>query len=220
MSKKIIKLTESELHNMIKEVINEINNVNDFIDNLENDYHNEVMKTYTAFVVVNNSDGSIVANFDKNELIDAVDYAKTLAQKNKYGSYVVCGCDDNDTYSDDIDDEDNSIVYSTDEKQNDNNNFNFEKHFSLNEKLNEIGDTTKGQYALGAVAGRANSKKLKLANELEKNHDTLDELNKESNTEQNAKNTAWKQRKEKLKNGTANGHSKAYYDGYKKYNNK
>ena len=135
---KIIRLTESELHNMIKEAINEINNVNDFIDNLENDYHNEVMKTYTAFVVVNNSDGSVVANFDKNELIDAVDYAKTLAQKNKYGSYVVCGCDDNHTYSDDIDDEDNSIVYSTDENENNDNNNPFHKNlFSLNENYTE-----------------------------------------------------------------------------------
>ena len=127
---KIIRLTESDLHRMIKEAINKINHVDDFIDNLENDYHNEVMKTYTAFVVVNNSDGSVVANFDKNELIDAVDYAKTLAQKNKYTNYLVCGCDDNHTYSDDIDDEDNSIVYSTDENENNDNNDNL---FSLNE---------------------------------------------------------------------------------------
>ena len=134
---KVIRLTESDLHTMITETINEINNVNNFIDNLENDYHNELANIYTAFVVINNSDGAIVANFNNDELNDAIDYTNTLAQKNKYGSYVVCGCDDNHTYSDDIDDEDNSIVYSTDDNDNEYNNDNiFNKNlFSLNENF-------------------------------------------------------------------------------------
>lgn len=130
--KKIIRLTEYDLHNIIKETINEINNVNNFIDNLENDHHNEVANIYTAFVVINNSDGAIVANFNNDELNDAIDYANSLVQKNKYNSYVVCGCDDNHTYSDDINDEDNSIVYSTDDNDNEYNNDNL---FSLNENF-------------------------------------------------------------------------------------
>lgn len=46
---------------------------------------------------------------------DAIEEVKELAKNNKYGTYYVCGVDKNDTYSYDIEDENNTIVYNSDE---------------------------------------------------------------------------------------------------------
>ena len=114
--KQVIRLTESDLHNIIKESVNKIlmneafsdyYNVSHFrTDDLDNDY-------YKAFVVLDGTRANI-GNFDNYQ--DAVDFAREQAQENKYGTYEVYGVDDDDTYS--YDEEDSTLVYSTDEEFN------------------------------------------------------------------------------------------------------
>jgi hypothetical protein len=65
---------------------------------------------YKSFVVLDGTEANL-GNFDSYD--DAVEYANELAYNNKYGTYNVYGCDKNG-YS--TDDEDNTLVYSTDDE--------------------------------------------------------------------------------------------------------
>jgi hypothetical protein len=73
---------------------------------------------YIGYVVVNYSDGSVLSHYSiDDDFNDAIEEVTELSRKDKYGTYLVCGvCKDN-TYSSDIDDENNTIVYNTDEPQ-------------------------------------------------------------------------------------------------------
>ena len=119
--KKIIKLTENQLHKIIKESVNKIIN-EDIYDNMYNlhDFNHfnndDIDEYYTAFVVINGSDGALISNYDEQSMEDAIEEARELARNNKYGTYYVCGVDNNDEYSSDPEDNDNTIVYCTDEE--------------------------------------------------------------------------------------------------------
>jgi hypothetical protein len=56
----------------------------------------------------------VLGNYDNYE--EAVEDARNLAQRNKYGTYEVYGVDSDGTYALEVDyPEDNTLVYSTDE---------------------------------------------------------------------------------------------------------
>lgn len=114
MNKQLIRLTEQDLHNIIQESVNKIlmneafsdyYNVSHFrTDDIDNDY-------YKSFVVLDGT-RAIIGNFDNYD--EAVEFANNMASQYKYGTYEVYGVDDDNTYS--YDEEDSTLVYSTDEK--------------------------------------------------------------------------------------------------------
>ena len=113
MKKHIIRLTESDLKKIVMESVNKI--LKEDLYGLHQDNH--IMNTqsehddfYDAFVVLDGTQ-AIVGNFDSYD--DAVEYARELAYKNRYGTYEVYGCE-NGTYS--TDEEDSTLVYSSDEE--------------------------------------------------------------------------------------------------------
>jgi hypothetical protein len=121
MKRNVIKLTESDLHRIIKESVKKILK-EDFYDNMYNLHNFEHFNNdddnndyYTAYVVVNNGDGAVLSNYGENDLEDAIEEARELARTHKFSTFYVCGCDDKNEYSYDPDDEDNTIVYCTDE---------------------------------------------------------------------------------------------------------
>jgi hypothetical protein len=83
-------------------------------ENLYN--NNNIDNGYIAYVVIDNSDGALLSNYDKDSLEDAIEEVKELAKNNKYGTYFVCGVDKNNSYSCDIEDENNTIVFNSDEE--------------------------------------------------------------------------------------------------------
>ena len=122
MKRNVIKLTESDLHRVIKESVRKILK-EDFYDNMYNTHNFEhfdndkyINDYYTAYVVVNNGDGAVLSNYSENDLEDAIEEARELARIHKFSTFYVCGCDDKNEYSYDPDDENNTIVYCTDEE--------------------------------------------------------------------------------------------------------
>lgn len=109
--KKQIKLTESEFKQLIKESVNTIlkEAFSDIVQwqHFNNDDANEY---YKSFVVLDGTEANL-GNFEHYD--EAVEYARELAFKNKLGTYYVYGCD-KDGYS--TDEEDSTLVYSTDEE--------------------------------------------------------------------------------------------------------
>lgn len=108
---------------------------------------------YIGYVVVNYSDGSVLSHYSiDDDLNDAIEEVTELSRKDKYGTYLVCGvCKDN-TYSYDIDDENNTIVYNTDESQiSETNNKNY--FDTLNESFTnqELKDAIKAHGGLSKV---------------------------------------------------------------------
>ena len=76
------------------------------------------IKRYDAYVLVDNSDGAVIGNYTvypgdfwKTILNDAIEDAQYEASNNKYGSYSVYGCDNNEY-------DDNTLIFSTDENVN------------------------------------------------------------------------------------------------------
>lgn len=138
--KNSIKLTENEFKSLIKEsvskILNEIGNtpkgqkaLGAFHKNLTNKlkedfdpygivewnhFDNDNFDTdyYNGFVVVD-STRAVLGNFDNYN--EAVEYARELASKNKYGTYEVYGCDEDGYALEEDYPEDNTLVYSTDE---------------------------------------------------------------------------------------------------------
>ena len=122
MKRNVIRLTESDLYNIIEESVKKILK-EDFYDNMYNTHNFEhfdndkyIKDYYTAYVVVNNGDGAVLSNYSENDLEDAIEEARELARKYKFNTFYVCGCDNNNEYSYDPDDENNTIVYCTDEE--------------------------------------------------------------------------------------------------------
>ena len=102
MKNKIVRITEQDIHNMVQNIINEA-----FSDLYQ---PNHIMANnkniYDYYVVINNSDQSLVGNFQYEE--DAIDEANECALNDRYGSYSVVGCVGNEY---DLDDE-KSIIYT------------------------------------------------------------------------------------------------------------
>lgn len=115
MKKQIVRLTESDLHNIIKESVNKI-----LKENFETEAFSDVYQPhnfsdpnkdyYNSYVIIDGT-GAVVGNYDNSN--EAIADAKEMALKNKYGTYEVYGCDENYTYS--CDEEDSTLIYSTDE---------------------------------------------------------------------------------------------------------
>lgn len=114
MNKKTIKLTESDFKSLIKESVNNVISkirLNEYLnpydivefehfdnDNFEPDY-------YDGFVVLDGT-GANLGNFENS--YDAMDYARELATKNKYGTYYVYGTENNEY-------DEHTLIYDTDE---------------------------------------------------------------------------------------------------------
>lgn len=114
-----MKISKTTLRNIIKESLTRVLK-EDFYDNMYNlhdfdHFNNDTNEYYTAYVVVNNGDGAVLSNYGENDLEDAIEEARELARTHKFSTFYVCGCDDKNEYSYDPDDEDNTIVYCTDE---------------------------------------------------------------------------------------------------------
>ena len=90
--------------------------IKSFEEFVNENFNNSTNKEYISYVVINNSDGALLSNYDKDSLEDAIEEVKELSKNNKYGTYYVCGVDKDDTYSCDIEDENNTIVYNSDEE--------------------------------------------------------------------------------------------------------
>lgn len=112
MKKNTIRLTETELKRIIKDVVKEAYETVNY-KHFDND-----PKRYDSYVLVSDGDGSVIYNYNvwpgdfwKEVLDEAIEDANELASKNKYGSYSVYGCENN-VY------DDNTLVYSTDNEIN------------------------------------------------------------------------------------------------------
>ena len=131
--KQLIRLTEGDLHNIItesvqrilneytdkekdesikrslKEAISDLVQWEHFDNDRETDGDNEY---YQSFVIVDGT-RAVVGNYDNYD--EAVEDAKEMAMRNKYGTYEVYGCDENGYALEEDYPEDNTLVYSTDE---------------------------------------------------------------------------------------------------------
>lgn len=97
-----MKLTENDLRYIVTEATKRI---------IKEAYNN-----YNAYVLVNDSDGAIMYNYDvqhnPNSKYEAIEDAKKMALKNPFGTYTVYGCINNEY-------DDNTIVYQTDSNEPD-----------------------------------------------------------------------------------------------------
>lgn len=119
MKKQIIRLSESDLHRIIKESVNNIlknnYNINEaFSDVYQPHNFSDINKDYYQSYVIVDGTKAVLGNYDNYE--EAVEDARQLAQRNKYGTFEVYGVDNDGTYALEEDyPEDNTLVYSTDE---------------------------------------------------------------------------------------------------------
>ena len=110
--KQVVRLTEGDLHRIIKESVNTI--LKEAFSDLyqwkhfDNDRVFDEHEYYDSFVVLDGTQ-AIVANCKTYD--EAVETAKELAMKYNNSTFEVYGCDENHTYS--TDDEDSTLVYST-----------------------------------------------------------------------------------------------------------
>lgn len=98
---------DESIKHSLKEAISDLVQWEHFDNDRDLDGDNEY---YQSFVIVDGT-GAIVGNYDNSE--EAIADAKEMATSNKFGTYEVYGCDENNTYS--CDDVDSTLIYSTDE---------------------------------------------------------------------------------------------------------
>lgn len=98
---------DESIRHSLREAISDLVQWEHFDNDRDLDGDNEY---YQSFVIVDGT-GAIVGNYDNSE--EAIADAKEMATSNKFGTYEVYGCDENDTYS--CDDVDSTLIYSTDE---------------------------------------------------------------------------------------------------------
>lgn len=133
---------ESKVRKVIDRMVNEA-----FSDVVQwQHFDNDREPNYDAYVVVDNSDGAIVSNFDcqysENAREEAIEDANGEAAHNKYGSYSVYGCIGNEY-------DENTLVYNTYDAENESrkrkkscmtegvNNDNY-THFAILKPINKI----------------------------------------------------------------------------------
>ena len=111
MKKQVIKLNESQLNKIIKE---SIKNLYEAYETVQYQHFDNDDKRYDAYVLVDNSDGSILYNYQvypgdfwKDVMNDAIYDADEQANGNCFGSYSVYGCINNQY-------DENTLVFSTD----------------------------------------------------------------------------------------------------------
>ena len=117
--KQVIRLTEGDLHRIIKETVNNIlknnSNINEaFSDVYQPHNFSDINKDYYQSYVIVDGTRAVVGHSESYE--EAVEDARQLAQRNKYGTFEVYGVDNDGTYAlEEEYPEDNTLVYSTDE---------------------------------------------------------------------------------------------------------
>ena len=119
-NKKLIRLTESDLHNIIKESVNKI-----LKENFETEAFSDIYQPhnfsdpnkdyYNGYVIVDGT-RAVLGQYDNYD--EAVEDANEMARQNKYGTYEVYGCDKDGYALEEDYPEDNTLVYSTDELEN------------------------------------------------------------------------------------------------------
>ena len=114
MSKKqLIRLTEGDLHNIIKESVNKILK-EAFSDVYQPHNFKDINDDYYSSYIIVDGTRAVVGNYDNSK--EAIEDARKMASRDKYGTYEVYGCDDKNSYALEEDyPEDNTLVYSTDE---------------------------------------------------------------------------------------------------------
>lgn len=118
--KQVIRLTEGDLHNIIKESVKKIlrdkknHSLNEAFSDIyqPHNFEDPNKNYYNSFVVIDGT-RAIIGNFDNYQ--DAVDFAREQAKKYKYGTFEVYGCDEDGYALEEDYPEDNTLVYSTDE---------------------------------------------------------------------------------------------------------
>ena len=132
---KFFSEAKKQVGKLIKEALS------DYYDGHQSD--NDRDPQYDAYVLVDDSDGAIVSNYEvqhnPNAKEDAIKDAQDEAARNKYGSYTVYGCIGNE-YDED------TIVYKTfeeskkanDKKVNEGVNNNNYTHFAILKPINKI----------------------------------------------------------------------------------
>lgn len=91
------KLTEAQFKSVISKMVKE--EVDNFLSNNRNNQYN-------GYVIISDADQALLGNYDNLE--DAVYDSKSMAEADPYGSYRVCGVDNNNQY-----DYDETCVFST-----------------------------------------------------------------------------------------------------------
>lgn len=100
---------DESIKRSLKEAISDLVQWEHFDNDRETDGDNEY---YQSFVIVDGT-RAVVGNYDNYD--EAVEDAKEMAMRNKYGTYEVYGCDEDGYALEEDYPEDNTLVYSTDE---------------------------------------------------------------------------------------------------------
>jgi hypothetical protein len=157
MKKQIIKLNESQLNNIIKE---SIKNLYEAYETVQYQHFDNDTKRYDSYVLVDNSDGSILYNYQvypgdfwKEIMNDAINDANEQADGNRFGSYSVYGCE-NDEY------DENTLVYSTDT-----NEINESRNLYSNQKGNGETQSLKSDTSLYDVRAKLSNVMKSLKND-------------------------------------------------------
>ena len=136
--KRTIRLSERELHRVIKESVRRL---------ISEDINHE----YDGYVLIDEASEEVIQNYSFDELQDAINDAKSMGR----GRFLVVGCRGNEY---DL----NDIVFDS----NPDSSYKFENIVrkavkeSVRRIINEVGDTSRGQYMLGRVDARATDKHI------------------------------------------------------------
>lgn len=136
--KRTIRLSERELHRVIKESVRRL---------ISEDTNPE----YDGYVLIDEASEEVIQNYSFDELQDAINDAKSMGR----GRFLVVGCRGNEY---DL----NDVVFDS----NPDSSYKFENIVrkavkeSVRRIVNEIGDTRRGQYMLGRVDARATDKHI------------------------------------------------------------
>lgn len=156
MKKQVIKLNELQLNKIIEE---SVKNIYEAYETVQYQHFDNDTKRYDAYVLVDNSDGSILYNYQvypgdfwKDVMNDAIEDANEQANSNRYGSYSVYGCD-NDGY------DESTLVYSTDTDE-----INESRNLYTNQKGDEETQTLKSDTSLHDVRAKLSNVMKSLRN--------------------------------------------------------
>lgn len=155
---KTVSLTTKQLNNIVLEAYQQVKESYNTVQ--WQHFDNSPHYYYEAFVVIDNSDSALISTFtveDSQEEAkqEAIEYAKDEARYNKYGSYSVYGCINNEY-------DEHTLVYNTEDDAIDEGIIRQVVRESIKGALLEIGETLPSQRKLGALhARKANDKKKK-----------------------------------------------------------
>ena len=115
-----VSINENDIKNMVQEsvkrILKEVYNTVQWQNFDNKDLDN---KYYNGFVIVDGT-RAVLGQYDNYD--EAVEDAREMARRNKFGTYEVYGCDENGYALEEDYPEDNTLVYSTDEEMLNENN--------------------------------------------------------------------------------------------------